>query len=182
VAAWLEAIHDKTDTNQMRLKAKTEHQEKMDAWIAVMRDVQKETMLYQVTMEVYLECEKPTSAVMMSFQEMTACHEATETDTKKAEPNPGMIQSVEGHQKVPKKETAVMPVGGLKKWRRDKNLAMEHLQTPEERTRGYCGSWRRVAHCTRVAWLRRGVIRMDCTRAKVKQAHRQDPLSLTHRA
>jgi hypothetical protein len=31
VAARLEAIHDKTDTNQMRLEPETEHQEKMDA-------------------------------------------------------------------------------------------------------------------------------------------------------
>jgi hypothetical protein len=31
VAARLEAIHDKTDANQMRLEPETEHQEKMDA-------------------------------------------------------------------------------------------------------------------------------------------------------
>jgi hypothetical protein len=31
VAARLEAIHDKTNANQMRLEPKTEHQEKMDA-------------------------------------------------------------------------------------------------------------------------------------------------------
>jgi hypothetical protein len=34
----LEAIHDKTDANQMRLEPKMEHQEKMDAWIADMKD------------------------------------------------------------------------------------------------------------------------------------------------
>jgi hypothetical protein len=38
VAARLEAIHDKTDANQMRLKPETEHQEKMDTLIADMKD------------------------------------------------------------------------------------------------------------------------------------------------
>jgi hypothetical protein len=38
VATRLEAIHDKTDANQMRVEPKTEHQEKMDAWIADMKD------------------------------------------------------------------------------------------------------------------------------------------------
>jgi hypothetical protein len=39
VVARLEAIHD----NQMSSEPKMEHQEKMDAWIADMKDGQKET-------------------------------------------------------------------------------------------------------------------------------------------
>jgi hypothetical protein len=42
VAARLEAMHDKTDANQMRLEPETEHQEKMDAWIANIKDGRKE--------------------------------------------------------------------------------------------------------------------------------------------
>jgi hypothetical protein len=68
-----------------------------------------------------------------------------------------------------------MPVGGLRKQRRDWNLAVERYQKPKERTQGYCGSQKRVTVagrrmtcCAVVAWLRRGVIRKDCTRAKVE--------------
>jgi hypothetical protein len=62
VAARLKAIHDKTDTNQMRLEPETEHQEKMDAWIVGPNDGQKESM---------------------------ACQQATEANPEKMEPNPG---------------------------------------------------------------------------------------------
>jgi membrane protein involved in colicin uptake len=55
-------------------------------------------------------------------KETTACHEATEADTEKIQPDPGMMQSVGEHQEV-LKEASVMPVGGLRKRRRDRNLA-----------------------------------------------------------
>jgi hypothetical protein len=38
VAERLGTIHNKADANQMRLKPKTEHQGKTDAWIADMKD------------------------------------------------------------------------------------------------------------------------------------------------
>jgi hypothetical protein len=38
VVARVEAIHDKTDTNQMRLEPETDHQEKNDAWIVDLKD------------------------------------------------------------------------------------------------------------------------------------------------
>jgi hypothetical protein len=38
VATRLEAIHDKIDTSRMRVESETEHQEKMDGWIADMKD------------------------------------------------------------------------------------------------------------------------------------------------
>jgi hypothetical protein len=36
--------------------------------------------------------------------------ELTEANTEKTEPHPGMMQSTEEHQEIPKRETAVMPV------------------------------------------------------------------------
>jgi hypothetical protein len=38
VAAKLEAIHDKTDANQMRVEPVMEHQEKMDANLKVVKE------------------------------------------------------------------------------------------------------------------------------------------------
>jgi hypothetical protein len=61
-AVRLKAIQKKTDTNQMRLEPETEHQEKMDAWIADPNDGQKES---------------------------TACQEAAEANPEKMGPNPG---------------------------------------------------------------------------------------------
>jgi peptidoglycan hydrolase CwlO-like protein len=61
VATRLEAIHDKIDANQMRVEPKKKHQEKMDAWIADMKNDQKE---------------------------MTACQDAMEANLEKIEPNP----------------------------------------------------------------------------------------------
>jgi hypothetical protein len=54
------------------------------------------------------------------------------------------IESEAEHQEVPKEEATVMPVGGLGKRRRDRNLAAECRQKPKEWTWAYCGSWKRV--------------------------------------
>jgi hypothetical protein len=50
--------------------------------------------------------------------EPTTCREATET-----EPNPGMVQSLQEQQKIPKDDPAVKPVGAPRKRRRVSNLA-----------------------------------------------------------
>jgi uncharacterized protein (DUF885 family) len=71
-------------------------QEKIDACVASRRNDRKETM---------------------------SCQETTEANTEKTEPDPGTMQSMEEHQDIPKEEAAVMPVGGLRKHRRDRNLA-----------------------------------------------------------
>jgi hypothetical protein len=42
-------------------------------------------------MEAHLECEEPISAEMKACQETTACHEETEADIEKIEPESGMI-------------------------------------------------------------------------------------------
>jgi hypothetical protein len=60
--------------------------------------------------------------------ETVASQEATKT-----EPDPGKMQFVEEHQEIPKEEAAVMPVRGLRKQRRDRNLAAGHRQKPKRR-------------------------------------------------
>jgi hypothetical protein len=88
------------------------------------------------------------------LDEMTTCREATET-----EPDPGMMQPIEEHHEIPKEEAAVMPVGGLRKRCRVRNLAVECRQKMKERTQGYHGSrrtsaasYRKVSRHAKVAW------------------------------
>jgi hypothetical protein len=51
---------------------------------------------------------------------------------------------VEEHQEIPKEEAAVMPVGGLRKWRRDWNLAAGRRQKPKGRFQASCESRSRL--------------------------------------
>jgi hypothetical protein len=53
-------------------------------------------------------------------KETTACNEATGTKL-----DPGMMQSIEEHQEIPKEDAAVMPVGEPRKQHRVCNLAAE---------------------------------------------------------
>jgi hypothetical protein len=80
IQARRKAIHDKTDASQMRLEPETEHQEKMDLWMADMKDGRKE---------------------------MTACQEATEANREKMEPNPGEKEGVVERRKIPNEESAI---------------------------------------------------------------------------
>jgi saccharopine dehydrogenase-like NADP-dependent oxidoreductase len=52
-------VATRLEANQMRLEPETEHQEKMDAWIAGMKDGRKETTAYQDAMEADLEKMEP---------------------------------------------------------------------------------------------------------------------------
>jgi hypothetical protein len=60
------------------------------------------------------------------------------------EPDAGMMQYMEEHQEISKEEAAVMPVGGLRKQRRDRNLAAGHRQKPKGRIQASCDSRRRL--------------------------------------
>jgi hypothetical protein len=85
-------------------------------------------------------------------ERMMACLGKTEADTVKTEPEPGMMQSTEEHQEIPKGEAAVMPVGEPRKRRRVRNLAAERRQKRKERTRGNCKSRRKsAAACRKVS-------------------------------
>jgi hypothetical protein len=92
-----------------------------------------------------------------------------------------MMQSVGEHHEVPKEEATVMPVGGLRKQHRDWNLATGCHQKPKGRIQASCKSWKRltvagrkVSRHARVPWGKRGVVRKDCTRAKVEQAAQEE--------
>jgi hypothetical protein len=92
---------------------------------------------------------------------MTTCLEATET-----EPDPGMMQSIEEQQEIPKGEATVMRVRGPRKQHRVRNLTVERRQKWKERNRGYCESRRKsavtsrkVSCCAEVAWQKINLIR-----------------------
>jgi hypothetical protein len=97
---------------------------------------------------------------------MMACLGKTEADTEETEPDPGMMQSTEEHQEIPKGEAAVMLVGEPRKRRRVRNLAAEHYQKRKERTRENRGSrrksaaaGRKVSRHAKVAWRKRNLFR-----------------------
>jgi hypothetical protein len=114
-------------------------------------------MFCQETTEACLGREKPTSVGMEACQETTPCHEVTVTDLEKTEPKPGMMQSMGEHQEVPKEEAAVMPVGGLKKQRRDRNLAAGHRKKPKKKIQASFESRRRLTVAGRMMTRRAGV-------------------------
>jgi hypothetical protein len=99
---------------------------------------------------------------------MATCN--THTEAKKIEPNPEMMQPVGEHQDVPREDTAVMSIRGLRKRRRVQKLTAERRLKPKEGTRGFCGSRRRVTvagrrtsrHVT-VACLKRKLFRRSGT-------------------
>jgi hypothetical protein len=134
-----------------------------------MRSELKETIQHEMKAAI--------QSVWSELDETTACNEATETELE-----PGVMQSIEEHQEIPKGEAAVMPVGGPRKWRRVSKLAAERHQKRKERTRGNRGSRRKsAAACRKVSfhakvawriktssWRSENVVRKDCTRDQTK--------------
>jgi hypothetical protein len=99
--------------------------------------------------------------VRAELDETNACGGATETD-----PDPGMMQSTEEHQEIPKENAAAMPVREPGKRRRVCNLAAERSQEMKERNRGYRGSrnksaaaYIKVSCRAKVAWRKRSLFR-----------------------
>jgi hypothetical protein len=82
----------------------------------------------------------------------------------------GTMQSAEEHQEIPIEDAAVIPVGGLRKRRRDRNLAAGRRQKPKKRIQASFESEKRSAaackkvsrHAT-VAWRKRRVFRRIVT-------------------
>jgi hypothetical protein len=84
-----------------------------------------------------------------------------------------MMPSVGEHQEVPKEDAAVMPVGGLGKWRRDRNLASGRRQKPKGRIQASCESRRKSTVAGRnmtrratVVWHKRNLSRKIWTQGK----------------
>jgi hypothetical protein len=88
-------------------------------------------------------------------ERMTACLGKTEATDLEA--NLGEIQS-EAVQ-VTKEEAAVKSSGALKKWHSGRHLAAQCCQEAKERTRGNCGSRRKVAAAGRRVTRYAGVAR-----------------------
>jgi hypothetical protein len=104
-----------------------------------------------------------------------ACQEATETNPKKMEPSPEMMQSVGEQREVPKEEAAMRSSGALKKRHRDQHLAAGHRRKPKELTRENYRSQRKLAaacrkvpHRAGVAWCTWNIVRKNWTRDKVE--------------
>jgi hypothetical protein len=125
----------------------------MRSTVCAMRSELKETLQHEMKAIIQL--------IRLELDETTVCNEATET-----EPHPGMVQSIEEHQEMPKGDAAVMPVGGSRKRRRFCNLAAERRHKMRERARGNSGSrrklaaaYRKVSRREKMAWRKRNIIR-----------------------
>jgi hypothetical protein len=147
-------------------------------WCQKLKDFNKGSMESQQIVEILLSIQAKMDANIKAYYEemmamvdayherIMACLRKTEAHTEKTEPDPGMMQSVEEHQEIPKEEAASMPVGGLRKWRRDRNLAAGRHQKPKGRIQASCESRSRLTiagkKMTRratVAWHKRNVFR-----------------------
>jgi HD superfamily phosphohydrolase len=129
----MEEMNAKMDTKQ----AKATKQEKMLAEISARMDTNLNEMLKdikssQVEMRATRSELKETSQhgmkviiqpIQSELDETTACNGLTET-----EHDPGMMQSIEEHQEIPKEDATVMPVGERRKRRRVCNLAVKCRQ------------------------------------------------------
>jgi hypothetical protein len=76
-----------------------------------------------------------------------------------------------GASRSPKEDAAVMPVGGLRKRRRDRNLAAGRRQKPKRRIQASCKSRRRLTVAGKmttrratVAWRKKNVFRKTGTK------------------
>jgi hypothetical protein len=150
----LKAYQEKVDANRNASK------EKMDALIANIKIDRKETTACQeVTRanpetiesnpgekETILEQHDiPNEEVAIHSQKTCRSETAASQENTETKPDPGKMQSMEEHQEIPKEDAAVMPVGGLRKRRRDRNLAAGHRQKPKRRIQANCESKRRSA-------------------------------------
>jgi hypothetical protein len=95
---------------------------------------------------------------------MDACHERImaclgRTEATDLVANPEEKESVPEHRVVPKEQAAVKPVGGLRKRHRFRDLRAERRQKPKERTRGNCGSQKKLAASGMKVTRRTGVTR-----------------------
>jgi hypothetical protein len=159
-------IADRECMKQMMAEMNAKTDGKQEEMLARMReDIKSGQAEMRSTLDVWLMDLKD------GRKETTACNGATET-----EPNPGIMQSIQEHQEIPKEEAAVMPVGEPRKRCRVCNLAADRCQKRKERIRGNRGSRRKSAAACRklsrhakVAWRKRNIARNECTRANVVQ-------------
>jgi hypothetical protein len=146
----------KLDSNQEKAEARmAKFEEKM----AANRKAKQEEFLAEISTR--MDANMTKMVAIQSELEETIKHQMQQLlsyvdkstrnlpEATKIEPDPEMMQFVEEHQEVPREEAANMPVKGLKKRYRVRNLAAERHQKLKERTRGYCGSQKRVTVAAR---------------------------------
>jgi hypothetical protein len=128
------------------MEPEKEHEEKMDAWMAEMKDKQKETVV---------------------------CQEATEANPEKMKSHPGRkeadsaeLEFVAMHREAAMEDAVVKPVAGRKKWHKGRHLAVGRRGKPKELTQGDCGSrgklasgCRKVSRRAALAWSKRNFSR-----------------------
>jgi hypothetical protein len=105
------------------------HQAEVRSILCTFRSELKETI--QRVMRAAIQ------SVRSELDGTTPCQEATET-----KPDPGLMQTIEGHQERPEEEAAVMPVREPRKRCMVCNLSAERCQKRKERIRGKSGSMR----------------------------------------
>jgi hypothetical protein len=167
-------------------KVKAFH-EKMEACAASRRDDREVTVSCQEKMEpnsgekeAVVERQKIPN-VEVAIHSLRACRSETAAsqEATETEPDTGTMQSVEEHQEIPKEEAAVMPIGRLRKRRRDRNLAVGRLQKLKGRIQASCESRRRLTvagkkmtcHAT-VAWRKRNMFRKFVTQGMCRPRKR----------
>jgi hypothetical protein len=90
-------------------------QAEMRSTVCAMRSKLKETIQHGTKAVI--------QPIRSELDETTARSEATET-----KPDPGLMQSIQEHQEIPKGEAAVMQVGEPRERRKVCNLALERHQ------------------------------------------------------
>jgi hypothetical protein len=101
---------------------------------------------------------------------LTHCEPVTPVTRQCNVTNAGMMQSIEKYQEVTKKETTDIPVGRLRKRRRNRNLGALRRQKEKGRSQSCCDSKRRgtvagkrTSDSEQVPWLTRGrIARREC--------------------
>jgi hypothetical protein len=112
---------------------------------------------------------------------LTHCEPVTFVTPQGNVTNAGMTQSVEKYQEVTKTETTDMPVGRLRKRRRDRNLAALRRQKAKGRSHSRCESTKRVTVAGemtsgrgKVAWLMSDIARRECTGCNVASNNQRE--------
>jgi hypothetical protein len=101
-------------------------------------------------------------ALNTMFIECNGLVQALQADMEKTDRDPTMMQPSVKHQEIPTEEDVVIPVRGLKKRRRVRNLAAERRQKKHKRIREFCRS-RKVSRHAIVAWRKGNFMRQIWT-------------------
>jgi hypothetical protein len=174
----LKAMQEKADAGQAEIIAAIE--KKTDALIKNIKNDQEETTACHDEMEARINKTEPNSGeeetavnrneipneeVTVQSQKTCRSKTAPSQEATETKPDPGKMQSVEEHQEIPKEDAAVMPFGGLRKRRRDRNLAAGRRRKPKRRIQAACDSRRRLIVAVKItsrataAWHKRNVVR-----------------------